>query len=76
MYFLLFSISSFLASELGSAAGTPIHTTSNFRGDRARLPQRNSNAGLFNVITDIGAYHVQPSSQILVGLSGKVAVCF
>ena len=35
------------------------------------LPQWNSNAGLFNVITDIGAYHVQPSCQILVGLSGK-----
>jgi len=35
MYFLVFSISSFLAPELGLAAATPIHTTSNFRGDRA-----------------------------------------
>ena len=35
-YFLLFSVSSFLASELGLAAATPIHTTSNFRGDGRR----------------------------------------
>ena len=72
MGFLLFSISSFLASELGLAAATPIHTTANFHRDRADgLVQWNSNAGLFSVIADIGAYHVQPSCQILVWLSGK-----
>ena len=31
------------------------------------LVQWNSNAGLFSVITDIGAYHVQPSVKFQLG---------
>jgi hypothetical protein len=54
----------------GSGNGDP-HDLEFPRRQGDGLVQWNSNAGLFSVITDIGAYHVQPSCQISVGLSGK-----
>jgi hypothetical protein len=67
MYFLLFSIRSFLAS---GGWQRQRRSTRPRISAASGLPQWNSN--LFNVITDIGAYHVQASCHTLVGSEVQV----